>query len=185
MPTWSCRCRCTGGASCARRFNQSAELGRAVAGLADKPFEPHGGQRASRSRASRSGSASAEREDNVRGAFRVPPERDIDVRGRRVLVVDDVYTTGATVSAVARALKKSGATGGRRADLRPRPAGGLLRRRGRDYIGRQEQTAHGRRDDLHAHDVRLLHGGEAAARQARACTTPSTMRASRRSCGRR
>ncbi len=52
-----------------------------------------------------------EREDNVRGAFRVPPEHDITVRGRRVLVVDDVYTTGSTVSAVARALKKSGAAG--------------------------------------------------------------------------
>ena len=37
------------------------------------------------------------------------PKHDITVRGRRVLVVDDVYTTGSTVSAVARALKKGGA----------------------------------------------------------------------------
>jgi predicted amidophosphoribosyltransferase len=50
-----------------------------------------------------------ERAENVRGAFRVPPERDIDVRDRRVLVVDDVYTTGSTVAAMARALKNSGA----------------------------------------------------------------------------
>ena len=34
---------------------------------------------------------------------------EIAVRGRRVLVVDDVYTTGATVSSVTRALKKAGA----------------------------------------------------------------------------
>jgi predicted amidophosphoribosyltransferase len=51
----------------------------------------------------------SERQDNVRAAFAVPPEHDIAVRGRRVLVVDDVYTTGATVSSVAKALKKSGA----------------------------------------------------------------------------
>ena len=46
------------------------------------------------------GLALREREDNVRAAFSVPPEHDIEVRGRRVLLVDDVYTTGATVSAV-------------------------------------------------------------------------------------
>ncbi|MBN9067799.1 MAG: hypothetical protein J0H60_15455 [Rhizobiales bacterium] len=51
----------------------------------------------------------SEREANVRGAFRVPPDADIKVRGRRVLLVDDVYTTGATVSAAVRALKRGGA----------------------------------------------------------------------------
>ena len=45
----------------------------------------------------------------MRAAFAVPPEAEIAVRGRRVLVVDDVYTTGATVSSVAKALKKGGA----------------------------------------------------------------------------
>jgi predicted amidophosphoribosyltransferase len=39
----------------------------------------------------------------------VPPAAEIAVRGRRILVVDDVYTTGLTVSAVAKALKKAGA----------------------------------------------------------------------------
>ncbi len=47
------------------------------------------------------------RRRNVLGAFRVPqPER---VAGRRVLLVDDVLTTGATVEACARALKRAGA----------------------------------------------------------------------------
>jgi predicted amidophosphoribosyltransferase len=51
----------------------------------------------------------SERQDNVRAAFKVPPEHDISVRGRRVLMVDDVYTTGATVASVTKALKRSGA----------------------------------------------------------------------------
>jgi ComF family protein len=47
------------------------------------------------------------RKENVRGAFAVAkPE---SVRGRSVLLVDDVMTTGATLSACAAALKKAGA----------------------------------------------------------------------------
>ena len=93
-----------------RRFNQSAELARAIAGLAGKPFAPLGVARVKVTR-QQVGLGLRDREDNVRGAFRVPPEHDITVRGRRVLVVDDVYTTGSTVSAMARALKKNGAAG--------------------------------------------------------------------------
>jgi ComF family protein len=92
-----------------RRFNQSAELARALARRSGKPFEPAALVRVKVTR-QQVGLGLREREDNVRGAFRVPPEADIKVRGRRVLVVDDVYTTGATVSAVARALKRGGAT---------------------------------------------------------------------------
>lgn len=48
-----------------------------------------------------------ERRANVRHAFFVP--RPQDVRGKHLLVVDDVYTTGATLSALALVLKRAGA----------------------------------------------------------------------------
>jgi predicted amidophosphoribosyltransferase len=53
-------------------------------------------------------SASARRR-NVTGAFSVPQSRRTWLRGRNVLLIDDVLTTGATVNACARALKGAGA----------------------------------------------------------------------------
>lgn len=52
----------------------------------------------------------AKRLTNVRGAFAVDPLRAADLRGRRVLVVDDVMTTGATLGEAARVLRAAGAT---------------------------------------------------------------------------
>jgi predicted amidophosphoribosyltransferase len=46
--------------------------------------------------------------ENLHGAFRL--RRKIDVQGLRVLLIDDVLTTGATLSECARVLKKAGAT---------------------------------------------------------------------------
>ena len=46
---------------------------------------------------------------NVQGAFRVPATATPFVRGRRVLLVDDVLTTGATIDAASRALLRAGA----------------------------------------------------------------------------
>jgi ComF family protein len=61
-----------------------------------------------RETASQIGLSSHQRRANLRGAFGVPqPEL---VKGREVLVVDDVYTTGSTVSECARVLRRAGAT---------------------------------------------------------------------------
>lgn len=91
-----------------RRFNQSAELARALCRLSGRDFLPDAVVRVRATR-HQAGLAAREREANVRGAFAVPARAEIGVRGRRVLVVDDVYTTGMTVSAVARALRRAGA----------------------------------------------------------------------------
>jgi ComF family protein len=55
------------------------------------------------------GLAAVNRRKNVRGAFAVRGRVD-EFRGRRVLVVDDVLTSGATADEVARVLKRAGAT---------------------------------------------------------------------------
>jgi ComF family protein len=92
-----------------RRFNQSAELARHVARLAGKPFDPDALKRIKTTR-QQVGLGLNERVVNMRGAFKVPETQDIKVRGRRVLLIDDVYTTGATVKAAARALLRGGAS---------------------------------------------------------------------------
>lgn len=91
-----------------RRYNQSAELARELSHLCGKRFAP---QLLRRTRMTRQqvGLGARERADNVRGAFRVPEAARPLLAGRRILLVDDVYTTGATVSAATRALLKAGA----------------------------------------------------------------------------
>ncbi|MBS0274677.1 MAG: ComF family protein [Proteobacteria bacterium] len=92
-----------------RRFNQSALLARALARRTQKLYEPLALLR-TRSTPSQGEMPSAKaRRKNVRGAFRVSANREPVVKGRNVLLVDDVLTTGATVDACARALKRAGA----------------------------------------------------------------------------
>jgi ComF family protein len=61
-----------------------------------------------RETASQIGLTTHQRRENLRGAFGVT--RPEWVKGREVLVVDDVYTTGATVSECARVLRRAGAS---------------------------------------------------------------------------
>jgi ComF family protein len=89
-----------------RGFNQALELGRQLSRHSRVPLEARG---LARNRATRpqSGLSNRERRTNVQGAFVARrPER---LRDRRVLLIDDVMTTGATMGACAQALKATGA----------------------------------------------------------------------------
>jgi predicted amidophosphoribosyltransferase len=48
-----------------------------------------------------------QRASNVQGAFKVAAERSADIAGRRVILIDDVLTSGATADACARALLRA------------------------------------------------------------------------------
>ena len=93
-----------------RRYNQSALLAHALAVKAGKPLANDGLIRI-RATAQQVGLSAQERDRNVRGAFRMTAEGKQAIAGRRVLLVDDVYTTGATVRAGTRALLRAGAVG--------------------------------------------------------------------------
>ena len=91
-----------------RRFNQAMALAAVVSRASAVPCDPFLLARVKRT-ASQVGLSKAQRQDNLQGAFRVPLEARPRVMGRRVLLVDDVLTTGSTANAASRALLRAGA----------------------------------------------------------------------------
>jgi ComF family protein len=91
-----------------RRFNQAAEIARPLAGLWSLGYLPDAlvRRRATESQGGKSGSG---RRRNVAGAFEVPERRAAAVAGRKIVLIDDVMTTGATLEGCARALLSAGA----------------------------------------------------------------------------
>ncbi|MFD2260533.1 ComF family protein [Chelativorans composti] len=91
-----------------RRFNQSAELSRAIARQTGLPHLPGVLVRRKATRP-QVGLTAPERRANLDGVFTVPERCLPLVRDRRLILVDDVYTTGTTVKAATRVLLRAGA----------------------------------------------------------------------------
>jgi ComF family protein len=90
-----------------RGFNQAVVLARALANESHLPFDEHSLVRRLHTERHRAGMDARARRESVAGAFEVRHPKLIS--GRCVLLVDDVFTTGATVSECASVLRDSGA----------------------------------------------------------------------------
>jgi ComF family protein len=91
-----------------RRYNQAAEIARRLSARTGVAYYPDALVRVRATR-SQGGQSASGRRRNVVGAFGVPPGWRRRVEGRRLVLIDDVLTTGATLEGCARALKAAGA----------------------------------------------------------------------------
>jgi ComF family protein len=91
-----------------RRFNQAALLAQALGRLARRPVEPQALERR-RATSSQGHLGRLARFRNLKGAIGVAPRHAAAIANRRILLIDDVITTGATVDQAARALLSAGA----------------------------------------------------------------------------
>ncbi len=90
-----------------RGFNQAAVLARELARVTRMPLDEHSFVRSVHTERHRAGMDAKARRNSVANAFAV--RRSDSIAGKRVLLVDDVFTTGATVSACAETLTRAGA----------------------------------------------------------------------------
>ena len=91
-----------------RQFNQANALAQVVARLSGKTVDPFALKRIKPTRP-QVGLSRAGRAENVQGAFAVPEAARAAVLDRRILLIDDVLTSGATLNAAARVLLRAGA----------------------------------------------------------------------------
>jgi ComF family protein len=89
-----------------RRYNQSGVLARVIEAASGVKVVAEALRRI-RPTEQQIGLSRPERASNVQGAFKVAPDRQAAIAGRRVVLIDDVLTSGATVDACARALLRA------------------------------------------------------------------------------
>lgn len=91
-----------------RRYNQAAEIARPIAKRSGLPYWP-GALKRRRAGESQAGKSGSGRRRNVQGAYTCSAGCERRIEGKRILLIDDVLTTGATAEACARALTRAGA----------------------------------------------------------------------------
>jgi ComF family protein len=89
-----------------RRYNQSGALARIIERQSGVKLASEALRRI-RPTEQQIGLSRPQRASNVQGAFKVAPNRQSMIAGRRVVLIDDVLTSGATVDACARALLRA------------------------------------------------------------------------------
>ncbi len=91
-----------------RKYNQAAILARRLAKSQGLQLDTDSLLRR-RKTDSQGGKSASGRRRNVQGAFTVPDNRREQIDGKTILLIDDVMTTGATLNACAKTLKRAGA----------------------------------------------------------------------------
>ena len=92
----------------ARRFNQSALLARVISRQSGVSYDADALIRI-KATTPQIGLSRQARADNVQGAFALSPEGEMRILNKKIILIDDVLTTGSTINAAARTLLRAGA----------------------------------------------------------------------------